>query len=65
MSTADAGSPLLAHQVATSLALFVIAYGIIFGAGIYYILKLVRRGPGAEPDDPAAGAMTTRLAAAA
>ena len=63
MRTADAGSPLLAHQVATSLALFVIAYGIIFGAGIYYILKLVRRGPGAEPEEPVAAAMGAKLAA--
>jgi cytochrome d ubiquinol oxidase subunit I len=31
--------------VATSLAAFVIVYGIIFPAGMVYMLRLVRAGP--------------------
>ena len=38
-------SPIAAGEVAASLAAFVFVYTIIFGAGIYYIVKLVRKGP--------------------
>jgi cytochrome bd-type quinol oxidase subunit 1 len=31
---------------------FVIAYIFIFGAGIYYITKLIRKGPGPTSDIP-------------
>jgi cytochrome d ubiquinol oxidase subunit I len=31
--------------VLTSIILFVLVYGIVFGAGLYYIIQLVRRGP--------------------
>lgn len=34
-----------AGQVGISLILFVVVYTIVFGSGIYYILKLVRKGP--------------------
>jgi cytochrome bd ubiquinol oxidase subunit I len=34
-----------AGTVAASLATFVIVYGIVFGAGTYYLFKLLRRGP--------------------
>ena len=49
--TADVASPVPAGSVATSLALFVVSYSIIFGAGGYYITKLIRRGPQAH-DQP-------------
>jgi len=43
--TADAVSPaILGPQVAWSLAAFVIMYSFIFGAGSYYIIKLIRQG---------------------
>ena len=45
LRTADAISPVSAASVAFSLALFVIVYGIIFGFGIYYINRLIARGP--------------------
>lgn len=45
MRTEDAVSPISGGSVATSLALFVIVYVIIFGAGTYYLLKLIRQGP--------------------
>lgn len=45
LRTADSVSPLAGEQVALSLAIFVIAYTIIFGAAIYYIAKLIKVGP--------------------
>jgi cytochrome bd ubiquinol oxidase subunit I len=44
--TADAASPLPAASVATTLVLFAIAYAIVFWFGIYYINRLINRGPG-------------------
>lgn len=45
MRTGQSISPVAAEQVAVSLAIFVVAYTFIFGAGIYYVFKLIRRGP--------------------
>ncbi len=53
LRTADAVSPLPGGKVLVSLALFVLVYGIVFGAGVYYIAKLVRRGPDQVPPGPA------------
>lgn len=45
LKTAQAVSPMiLAPQVAWSLAAFVLIYLFIFGAGSYYILKLISKG---------------------
>jgi cytochrome d ubiquinol oxidase subunit I len=49
MRTAQAASPLPVSSVAISLATFVIVYMAIFGAGIYYMVKLFRTGPGTAP----------------
>jgi cytochrome d ubiquinol oxidase subunit I len=44
--TIDAVSPnLTGPTVAFSLAVFLLAYGVIFGAGLYYILRIIRTGP--------------------
>ncbi|WP_405231889.1 cytochrome ubiquinol oxidase subunit I [Lentisalinibacter salinarum] len=43
--TADAVSPVPGSSVATSLALFFVVYGVVFGAGIYYLMRLIRSGP--------------------
>lgn len=43
--TADAVSPVPGSSVATSLALFFVVYGVVFGAGIYYLLRLIDTGP--------------------
>ncbi len=59
LRTADAVSPLAAHTVATTLVLFVLVYGLIFGMGIYSINRLIARGPhdiGVEPLGVAAAA---------
>ncbi|HEX2257084.1 MAG TPA: cytochrome ubiquinol oxidase subunit I [Afifellaceae bacterium] len=50
LRTADAASPVSAGSVATSLALFVVIYTIVFSAGIYYINRLIVRGP--QPSVP-------------
>ncbi len=45
MRTADAVTPHGALEVGITLALFVIVYFILFGAGIVYMLALIRKGP--------------------
>src|SRR3546814_4207737 len=43
--SAQSHSPLAAPAVATSLLAFVIVYFPVFGAGIYYVLKLMAHPP--------------------
>lgn len=45
LRTSDGLSPVIGSQIAISLAIFIIVYSIIFGAGIYYIFKLISKGP--------------------
>jgi cytochrome d ubiquinol oxidase subunit I len=45
MRTADATSPIPGATVAGTLALFVLAYGVVFSFGIYYINRLIAQGP--------------------
>ncbi|PJO23320.1 cytochrome ubiquinol oxidase subunit I, partial [Burkholderia glumae] len=54
MRTADAASPLSTQQVGLSLMTFVLVYFLVFGTGIYYLLKLIDAGP-ALPDAPHTG----------
>lgn len=52
LRTADSVSPLDAQQVGVSLLVLVIAYILVFGVGVYYMIKLMLRGPApAEPVD--------------
>ncbi len=63
--TADAASPVSAATLATSLAVFVIVYGIVFAMGIYYINRLIARGPlPLRAGSPTTQAVGTPLAAA-
>ncbi len=48
LRTAEAVSPVPGTSIAISLAAFVIVYGFVFGAGSYYILKLIGKGPGTQ-----------------
>ena len=48
LKTADATSPVSASPIAISLLAFVVVYGLVFGAGSYYILKLIAKGPGIQ-----------------
>jgi cytochrome bd ubiquinol oxidase subunit I len=50
LRTADAVSAISAQQVGTSLMILVIVYFAVFGTGIYYMLKLMRRGPDLPQD---------------
>jgi cytochrome d ubiquinol oxidase subunit I len=55
LRTADATSPHAASTVLTTLVLFVIVYAIVFTMGIYYINRLIARGPqgrAVEPPEP-------------
>jgi cytochrome d ubiquinol oxidase subunit I len=45
LRTADGVSPVPGQSIAATLALFVVAYGIVFTMGIYYINRLIARGP--------------------
>ena len=45
LRTKDALSPVSAEQVGLTLVIFVVVYFIVFGVGIFYMLKLMRKGP--------------------
>jgi cytochrome d ubiquinol oxidase subunit I len=53
LRTADAVSPVPGTPIALSLAAFVITYVFVFGAGSYYILRLIGKGP--ESGEPPYG----------
>jgi len=44
--TAEAVSPVVGSHIALSLLAFIVCYTFIFGAGSYYILRLIAKGPG-------------------
>lgn len=45
LRTADATSPVPGASIAGTLMLFIIAYGVVFSFGIYYINRLIAQGP--------------------
>ncbi len=45
LRTADSLSPVSAPAIGTSLIIFIIVYFIVFGAGVFYLLRLMRRPP--------------------
>ncbi|MCC7252986.1 cytochrome ubiquinol oxidase subunit I [Hyphomicrobium sp.] len=45
LRTADAASPVSAGAVLTTLILFVIVYSVVFSMGVYYINRLIEKGP--------------------
>lgn len=50
--TSESISPVAAQQVATTLIGFIVLYTFVFGAGSFYILKVIGKGP--QPfEDPA------------
>jgi cytochrome d ubiquinol oxidase subunit I len=63
--TADATSPISAATVATTLALFVVVYGIVFAMGIYYINRLIAKGPDSRTvEEPPTGTPSRPLSSA-
>jgi cytochrome d ubiquinol oxidase subunit I len=64
LRTVESASPLDAPAVATSLLAFIVVYCIVFGAGIFYILRLMSQPPrhgeeGPERDQPVRAAGLT------
>ena len=60
MRTSESLSPIDAPAVASSLVAFIIVYFFVFGAGTYYILRLMAKGPGlAKVEGPTRSAGTT------
>lgn len=51
LRTAESNSAVSGAEVAFSLAVFALVYVCVFGAGIWYLFKLVRKGP--QPHAPA------------
>ena len=51
--TADSVSPVLGQHIALSLLAFIVTYLFVFGAGSYYILQLIAKGP--TPEEEAYG----------
>src|SRR5262245_15333575 len=52
LRTADAFSPVSANSVAVTLVLFVLVYGVVFAMGIYYINRLIAKGPEGRAVEP-------------
>ncbi|WP_119268462.1 cytochrome ubiquinol oxidase subunit I [Taklimakanibacter deserti] len=53
LRTADSAAPVAAEAVAASLIAFIVVYFAVFGAGIFYILRLMAKPPiPDEPDSP-------------
>ena len=66
MRTAESASPLQAPAVAASLLAFIVVYFLVFGAGIYYVLKLMGHAPrrgesGPEQDVPIRAALPSAV----
>src|SRR5690606_32016806 len=53
LRTADSLSNIDAAAVGASLIAFIVVYFLVFGAGTFYILRLMLRRPGPEPEDDA------------
>jgi cytochrome d ubiquinol oxidase subunit I len=53
MRTSEAISPVAAGSIFVTLALFVVVYGVIFGAGVFYMIRLARKGPHADQNGTA------------
>jgi len=58
LRTADSVSPLAAPAVASSVAAFVIVYLAVFGAGIFYLLRMVGTPPHMQEAEPETGVPT-------
>lgn len=63
LRTKDALSPVSADQVGLTLILFVLVYAVVFGTGVYYILKLIHKGPEALSHQPEHGTPMRPLSA--
>lgn len=63
LRTADAVSPVGATQVLVSLLLFVLVYFVVFSIGIWYVYRMITKGP--KPNLPGPETLPTRPLAGA
>jgi cytochrome d ubiquinol oxidase subunit I len=56
MRTSQALSPITVQEVGVSLFTFVVVYSLVFGTGIYYMIKLASVGPAFSPETGGSGA---------
>jgi cytochrome bd ubiquinol oxidase subunit I len=52
LRTVDAVSPVTAIQVLVSLALFVLVYFVVFSVGIWYVHRMIAKGPQTDLPGP-------------
>ncbi len=64
LRTADAASPVSANAVLTTLILFIVVYLAVFSMGIYYINRLIEKGPTGASVTPSEGLPSRPLSAA-
>jgi len=64
LRTADAVSPVAAWAVLTTLVLFVVIYTSVFSMGVYYINKLIDKGPSGAAIGPTGQVPSRPLSAA-
>lgn len=64
LRTADAASPVSAGAVLTTLILFIAVYSVVFSMGIYYINRLIEKGPAGASVKPSEGLPSRPLSAA-
>ena len=63
LRTADAISPVPGANILATLVLFVLAYGVVFWMGIYYINRLIAKGPEGAAVAPPTGFAASPIAA--
>jgi cytochrome d ubiquinol oxidase subunit I len=49
LKTSDSAAPLQVEAVATSLTAFIVVYFLVFGAGTFYLFRLMKKPPEAGP----------------
>jgi len=59
MRTSDSLSPVEAPAVATSLLIFIVVYFFVFGAGTFYLLRLMGKAPNHPGDSTVEGPLRT------
>ena len=64
LRTADAASPVSGGAVLTTLILFIAVYSVVFSMGIYYINRLIEKGPAGAAVKPSEGLPSRPLSAA-
>ena len=59
LRTSDSLAPIAAPAVATSLIAFIVVYFFVFGAGVFYIMRLMGKPPGGGGKELSRGPLRT------